>query len=122
MFRILGNPRRACDGLTRREWLVAGGLGALSLAGASSASRPTRKAKSVICLFLFAGAGIKGGAVYGRSDKIGSNVAEDPVSPRDVLATVYHLCGIESSAQIYDHLRRPVSLYDDGRPIRAILT
>src|SRR4051794_32420283 len=54
MFRILGNPRRACDGLTRREWL-AGGLGALSLTGASAAARSVRKAKSVICLFLFGG-------------------------------------------------------------------
>jgi hypothetical protein len=70
---------------------------------------------------LFAGAGIKPGAVYGRSDRIGANVAEDPVSPRDLLATVYHLCGVDESAQISDRQRRPVSLYDDGRPIRAIL-
>src|SRR5213076_2403848 len=63
---------------------------------------------------LFAGAGVKGGAFYGRSDRIGANVAEDPVSPKDVLETVYHLCGIESSAQITDHQRRQTSLYDDG--------
>ncbi len=65
MLRILGNPKRACDGLTRRELLVASGLGALGLglsrtgswAGstpAPPAGRPKR-AKSVICLFLFGG-------------------------------------------------------------------
>src|SRR4051794_23716763 len=57
MFRILSNPRRACDGLTRREMLIAGGLGTLSLGGALGAppQRLARKAKSVICLFLFGG-------------------------------------------------------------------
>src|SRR5262245_4542669 len=58
MLRILGNPKRTCAGLTRREALAASGLGALgALTGAASAAgvRPERKAKSVICLFLFGG-------------------------------------------------------------------
>ena len=71
---------------------------------------------------MFAGAGIRPGTVLGRSDKIGAYVADNPVSPQDLLATVYHLCGIDSEAQIYDHLRRPQSLYGDGRPIDGILT
>ncbi len=70
---------------------------------------------------LFAGAGIRRGAVHGRSDKIGAYVADLPVSPQDLLATVYHLCGIEGEAQIYDHLRRPQSLYADGKPISGIM-
>lgn len=71
---------------------------------------------------LFAGAGIRPGTVLGRSDKIGAYVADLPVSPQDLLATVYHLCGIESDAQIYDHLRRPQSLYGEGKPITGILS
>ena len=55
MFRILGHPRHVCAGLTRRELLVAGGLAGLGLAGPASAARPPRRAKSVICLFLFGG-------------------------------------------------------------------
>src|SRR5688572_22031300 len=52
MFRILGHPKHVCAGLTRRELLVAG----LGLAGAPAlAARPARRAKSVICLFLFGG-------------------------------------------------------------------
>ena len=54
MFRILGNPRRACDGRRAANLLVAGGLGALG----SPAARPPAdrgRAKSVICLFLFGG-------------------------------------------------------------------
>ncbi len=57
MLRVLGNPKRACDGLTRRELLVAGGLGALGLvpAAPAGAAAPRGRAKSVICLFLFGG-------------------------------------------------------------------
>lgn len=70
---------------------------------------------------LFAGAGIKRGVVHGRSDKIAAYVTDNPVSPQDLLATVYHLCGIQSDAQIYDQQRRPHSLYGEGLPIQAIL-
>src|SRR5213080_3077550 len=61
MLTILGNPRRTCDGLTRREVLRAGGAGlfGLTLPGlwAAEAARPARqaRAKSVLFLFLFGG-------------------------------------------------------------------
>jgi hypothetical protein len=70
---------------------------------------------------LFAGAGVKGGAVHGRSDRIAAHVADGPVSPRDVLATVYHLCGVEADAEFSDRQGRPLSLYGDGRPILPVL-
>jgi hypothetical protein len=70
---------------------------------------------------LFAGAGVQRGAVYGRSDRIAAYVADNPVSPQDLLATVYHLCGVGPDATITDRLGRPLSLYGDGAPIRAIL-
>jgi hypothetical protein len=71
---------------------------------------------------LFAGAGVQRGAVYGRSDKLGAYVADNPVSPQDLLATVYELCGISTDAMVRDRLGRPLSLYGEGLPIRAILT
>src|SRR5215212_3032007 len=57
MLRILGNPKRSCAGITRRDLLLAGGFGALGLTGSNAfpAASPTAKAKSVICLFLFGG-------------------------------------------------------------------
>jgi len=42
---------------------------------------------------LMAGAGIRGGAVYGASDKHGAFVANRPVSPEDFGATVFHALG-----------------------------
>jgi hypothetical protein len=70
---------------------------------------------------LFAGAGIRPGVVFGRSDSIAGTVTENPVSTQDLLATVYSLCGIGSDAVIFDRLNRQLSLYGDGRPIQGIL-
>src|SRR5262249_49249243 len=43
---------------------------------------------------LLAGGGVARGRVVGKSDKIAGSVAERPVSPKDILATIYHLLGI----------------------------
>jgi len=64
MLRMLGSPRRCCDGLTRRETLAAGALtflgGAFNLEGllAAQAAGEVRqgKAKNVILLYLLGGA------------------------------------------------------------------
>src|SRR5262249_43265885 len=48
------------------------------------------------CYFgVFAGAGVRGGQVIGRSDRIGAYPATTPYSPDDVGATVYHVLGID---------------------------
>jgi hypothetical protein len=70
---------------------------------------------------LFAGAGVKRGVVYGKSDQLAAYVTDGPVSPQDVLATVYHLCGVGSDTTIRDRLNRPHMLYGDGTPIKAVL-
>jgi hypothetical protein len=60
-IRVLGNPRRLCDGLTRREWLIAGAAAGLGLTSAVPAAEtgsalPGRgRAKNVILLYLFGG-------------------------------------------------------------------
>src|SRR5436190_3879115 len=63
MLRLLGSPRRCCDGLTRRETLRAGALGLLGgfslpqlLAAESTAGLRPGKAKNVILLYLLGGA------------------------------------------------------------------
>src|SRR4029077_5372302 len=41
------------------------------------------------CSVFVAGGGVKGGHVYGKSGKDGSDPSEDPVTPHDVVATLY---------------------------------
>src|SRR5277367_1599409 len=64
MLRILGSPKRLCDGTTRREMLVAGGLSLLGL-GLSDHPRTAKlqaneprppsfgRARSCILLYLY---------------------------------------------------------------------
>jgi uncharacterized protein (DUF1501 family) len=59
---------------------------------------------------VLAGGGIARGRVVGKTDKIAGDVAERPISPKDVLATTYHLLGIDPETTIEDRLGRPMHL------------
>lgn len=63
---------------------------------------------------VLAGGGIARGRIVGRSDKIASDPAERPVSPKDVLATAYHLLGIDPRTEIHDRQGRPLGLVPTG--------
>jgi hypothetical protein len=67
----------------------------------------------------FSGGGVRGGQTYGRSDRIAAYPTENPVSPEDVLATMYHALGIRSDAEVHDREGRPVRICD-GRAITAL--
>src|SRR3954466_5462349 len=56
---------------------------------------------------LMAGAGIKRGALYGKSDATGSSPAEDPVHPTEILASVYYALGIDPHTIVLNHLNQP---------------
>ncbi|MBX7071809.1 MAG: DUF1501 domain-containing protein [Pirellulales bacterium] len=61
---------------------------------------------------LVAGGGTARGRIVGATDKIGSDVTDRPVSPKDLLATMYHLLGIDHRTWIHDALGRPLPLVD----------
>lgn len=63
------------------------------------------------CFFgVFAGAGVQGGQVIGRSDETGAYPLTRAYSPNDVGATVYSLLGIDSDTHVTDRLGRSVFL------------
>ena len=68
---------------------------------------------------VFAGGGIRGGQVYGSSDKDAAYPSSNPVSPEDMLATVYHSLGINPEATLRDSLNRPHQIVD-GRPLTEL--
>jgi hypothetical protein len=43
---------------------------------------------------ILAGGGVRGGQVYGETDKTGSSVKDHPVRPQDLSATIYHALGV----------------------------
>ncbi len=69
---------------------------------------------------VLAGAGVKRGCVYGKSDETGSAPLENPVHPRELLATIYHSVGINPGTIVYNHLNQPRELVQ-GEPVTAVL-
>src|SRR5262249_1442868 len=61
--------------------------------------------------------GVKGGAVYGASDRIGAYPASDPVTPGDLAATLFWRLGVDPEAEVRDLTGRPYRLAD-GEPLR----
>ncbi len=68
-----------------------------------------------------AGAGVKRGFVYGKSDRTASAPLEYPVHPRELLATIYHSVGINPNTIVYNHLNQPRELVQ-GEVISGILS
>ena len=70
---------------------------------------------------IMAGGGLKQGLVVGSTNPRGEYPADDPVTPEDLLATIYHVLGIDQHSYIINHAGRPVAILDKGRPIQALL-
>jgi hypothetical protein len=69
---------------------------------------------------LMAGGGVRGGQVYGSSDRSAAYPSTQPVSPTDVAATIYHCLGIDPGAHVADQQGRPFML-TAGMSIHALL-
>ncbi len=59
---------------------------------------------------LFAGGGVQGGRVIGKSDPHGGYPISHPLSPEDIGATVYSVLGIDPASEIRDRFDRPLRL------------
>ncbi|HXY35658.1 MAG TPA: DUF1501 domain-containing protein [Planctomycetaceae bacterium] len=71
---------------------------------------------------LFAGGGIARGRVVGSTDEIAGDVKDRPVSPKDLLATAYHLLGIDQRTRLPDRAGRPIGLLaDDAEPVAEMI-
>jgi uncharacterized protein (DUF1501 family) len=57
---------------------------------------------------VLAGGGVRGGMVYGSSDKHAAYPASDPVAPADLIATAYHLLGVPEEQTVPDTAGRPM--------------
>ena len=68
---------------------------------------------------VLAGGGIRGGCVHGSSDTKGTEVASHPISPADLLATMWRQLGISPATELRDRLNRPLRL-SDGRVLEEL--
>jgi uncharacterized protein (DUF1501 family) len=70
---------------------------------------------------FFAGAGLKPANIIGKTDSIGATVVDRPLTAKDILATIYHLVGIDPEITLLDQLKRPVPLAHDGKVVPEML-
>ena len=69
---------------------------------------------------VMAGGGIRGGQVYGASDRTAAYPSTNPVGPADIAATIYHCLGIDPRTHVTDQQGRPF-VVSSGKPIGALL-
>jgi uncharacterized protein (DUF1501 family) len=69
---------------------------------------------------VLAGGGVKGGQVYGASDRTGAYPKDHPVPPCDLAATLYHCLGVDPQTMIPDAQGRPQAICE-GKPIAGLL-
>ncbi len=91
-----------------------------SVVGGAGAGRDGRDHWPHCFTTVLAGAGIRGGTVHGASDRWAAHPAVDPVTPADVVATVYHALGVDPAVELRDTFGRPQALCL-GRPIGPVL-
>jgi hypothetical protein len=67
-----------------------------------------------------AGGGVRGGQVFGASDRSGGHPRDGRVQPQDLTATIFHCLGYRPDTEIHDTLGRPLPI-SRGESIRQIL-
>jgi uncharacterized protein (DUF1501 family) len=70
---------------------------------------------------LLSGGGFRMGQVLGASDDVGGEPTERPISPQDVLATMYRHLGIDPRQHIYTLDDRPIPILEEGELIHELV-
>ncbi len=71
---------------------------------------------------VLGGGAIKGGQVYGSTDKDGTSVKDNPVKIGELFATIYQGMGIDPTTQVRDNLGRPLAIAgEDVKPVSALV-
>ncbi len=70
---------------------------------------------------IMAGGGLRMGQVVGETDARAERCKGRPYTPQNVLATLYHVLGIDPAMTFPDFQGRPVHLLDDRETIRELI-
>ena len=91
--------------------VVTGEFGRTPRINNLSGATPGRQHWPTCYSSIIAGCGIRGGAVYGESDKTAAFVKDKPVRPQDLGATIYHAMDVPLNLSLSkDGFTRPISL------------
>jgi hypothetical protein len=70
---------------------------------------------------LLSGGGLRMGQVVGSTNARGEFPKERPITPQDLLATVYRHLGIDPRHELKDGVGRPLAVLPEGQPIAELI-
>jgi len=70
---------------------------------------------------LLTGGGVKAGHVHGATDRDAAYPVSNLVTPAQLVATIYHLLGIDPHMTVFDRTGRPLPIAHGGEPIQGVL-
>lgn len=70
---------------------------------------------------VMAGGGVKRGFVYGKSDALAAEPADNPLGVEDYATTLYHLLGIDARKDLMSPGERPQAIVMNGNVVRDLL-
>jgi hypothetical protein len=70
---------------------------------------------------LYAGGGLKMGQTVGSTNSKAEHPTNDPQTPGCVLATMYHVLGIDYKHVFYDEAKRRLPILAEGKPIKELI-
>jgi uncharacterized protein (DUF1501 family) len=71
---------------------------------------------------MLAGGGLTRGQVLGSTTSKGERPGQRPVTPQELLATVYQQLGIDPNTMLYDEQKRPIPILPEAKPIAELVT
>jgi hypothetical protein len=69
---------------------------------------------------VLSGGGIRPGQIIGSTTKDGGDANDRPLTPGDLLASIYQALGINPRATVTDRQNRPIQVVEQGEPIREL--
>jgi len=75
---------------------------------------------SNVMSMALAGGGLRHGQVIGATEPDGGDIAERPVTPGDIAATLYRHMGVPLDTTYLDHSGRPLAVVQNGEPLREL--
>jgi len=70
---------------------------------------------------LISGGGLQVGQVIGSTDSKGGHPKDRPLTPKDLLATIYRHLGVDYQHEYKDLSGRPIPILNEGEPIRELV-
>jgi hypothetical protein len=70
---------------------------------------------------VMAGGGLRMGQAIGVTDARAEYPRERPISPEDILSTMYRVLGIDQNREYHNEAQRPLKILNNGEPIRELV-